>query len=73
MRRQLPAEISATELAALIDDWILSERDRRILKRRLIDHVHFEPLAEEMDMSPRHVKRIVYHGMEILIRHWPTH
>ena len=33
-----------------IAEWIHSERDRRILERRLIDGVTFERLAEEFDM-----------------------
>ena len=38
----------------LIDEWIIgknSERDRAILKRRLLDGVCYEPLAEEFDLS----------------------
>lgn len=40
--------ISNSEIEHLIDEWIHSERDRRILKRRLIDGICYEPLAEEM-------------------------
>lgn len=53
-------DISRTEIEHLIDEWILNERDRKILKRRLIDGICFEPLAEEFDMSVRQMKRIVY-------------
>lgn len=73
MRHQLPADLDTEQVERLIELWIFSERDRRVMKRRLLDKIKFEPLAEEMDMSPRHVKRIVYHSMEILIRHWPIH
>ena len=31
-------DISVSELNSLIDEWIFSERDRKILKRRLIDN-----------------------------------
>lgn len=51
--------ISNTELSKLIDDWVKSERDRKIMKRRLIDGIHFEPLAEEFDLSVRHTHDIV--------------
>lgn len=44
----------------LIDEWIFSERDRKILKRRLLDGICFEPLADEFDLSVRQVKNIVY-------------
>ena len=58
-----------TQMTALIDEWIHSERDRKMLKRRLIDGVCFEPLAEEFDMSTRQVKRIVYAAQIILFTH----
>ena len=61
--------ISNTELSALIDNWIKNERDRQILKRRLIDGICFEPLAEEFDISVRQCKRIVYKCKEKLISH----
>lgn len=58
-----------SHMSALIDEHIHSERDRRILKRRLIDGVCFEPLAEEFDMSDKQIKRIVYKLSERLFRH----
>ena len=51
--------LSRTEIEALIDEWILSERDRKLMKRRLIDGICIEPLSEEFEMSPRQVHRIV--------------
>lgn len=62
-------ELSRTELEKAIDEWILSERDRKILKRRLIDGIRFEPLAEEFDLSVRYTKTIVYKGEEKLFKH----
>lgn len=62
-------DYSRTELTVAIDEWILNERDRAILKRRLIDGICFEPLAEEFDMSVRQIKRIVYKSQEVLFRH----
>lgn len=53
-----------SEVRFLIDEYIHSERDREILKRRLIDGICFEPLAEEFDLSVRQVKNIVYKGQE---------
>lgn len=58
-----------SQISALIDEWIHSERDRAILKRRLIDSICFEPLAEEFDLSTRHVKTIVYKAQEALFKH----
>ena len=53
-------DISNTELSELIDEWIHSERDRNIMKSRLIDGLTFERLAEKHEMSTRHIKRVVY-------------
>lgn len=58
-----------SQISALIDEYIHSERDRAILKRRLIDGVCFEPLAEEFDMSDKQIKRIVYKLQEQLFKH----
>lgn len=52
--------LSRSQWERLIDEWIFSERDRAILKRRLLDGICFEPLAEEFDMSVRQIKTIVY-------------
>ena len=51
--------LSNSELSHLIDEWVKNERDRRVLKRRLIDGICFEPLAEEQNMSVQNVHRII--------------
>ena len=53
-------EYKNSEIGTLIDEHVHSERDREILRRRLIDGVRYEPLAEEFDLSTVHVKRIVH-------------
>lgn len=58
-----------SEIARLIDEYIHSERDRAILKRRLIDGICFEPLAEEFQLSVRQTKKIVYKAQEQLFKH----
>ena len=58
--------ISNTDLAALIDEWVKGERDRRIMKRRLIDCICFEPLAEEFDLSVQRTHTIVQKNIKIL-------
>lgn len=58
-----------SEIERLIDEWIFNERDRAILKRRLLDGICFEPLAEEFSLSVRHVKNIVYKSQSKLFRH----
>ena len=61
--------VSNSDISYLIDEWIHSERDRAILKRRLIDGVLYEPLADEFDLSVRQVKDIVYKSEEKLFIH----
>lgn len=53
-------DIPRSEWERLIDEWIFSERDRAILKRRLLDGVCYEPLAEEFNLSVQQTKHIVY-------------
>ena len=45
---------SRNEWEELIDNWVHNEIDRKMLKRRLLDGVCFEPLAEEFDLSVNH-------------------
>lgn len=60
---------SRSEWERLIDEWIFSERDRKILKRRLLDGITHEKIAEEVDMSVLQIKRIVYKGTDTLRKH----
>ena len=62
-------DLSRSEWEYLIDEWIFSERDRKILKRYLLDNICFEPLAEEFDLSVRQTKNIVYQTEQILFKH----
>ena len=62
-------EYSNSQISELIDEWIHSERDRAIMKRRLIDGLTHEKLAEEYDMSVRQIKRIIYKNMDRLSVH----
>ena len=68
MRKQIP-DLSRSEIDHLIDEWIFSERDRKILKRRMLDGICFEPLAEEFGLSPQAVKKIVYKALDRLYAH----
>ena len=65
-------DISRSELEALVDNWIIgrnAERNRMILKRRLLDGITFDRLAEEFDLSVRQVKNIVYQCEDKLYKH----
>lgn len=58
--------ISNTELQHIIEEWIKSERDRGIMKRRLIDGITIEKLAEEYDLSVKQVHRLAMKYSEYL-------
>ena len=62
-------DLSRSQVAHLIDEWIFNERDRKILKRRLLDGICYEPLAEEFGLSVRQIKTIVYKGEEKVFMH----
>lgn len=66
MRYVLP-QYGNSQMDALINEYVHSERDRRILHRRLIDGICYEPLAEEVGMSPRQVKAIVNKSLKQII------
>lgn len=57
-----------SQISFLIDEHIHSARDRALLKRRLIDGICFEPLAEEFELSVRQTKNIVYSLVPILFQ-----
>lgn len=58
-----------SRIAEVIDEYIHSERDRKILKRRFIDGICYEPLAEEFDLSVGQVKNIVYKHEHTIFKH----
>lgn len=62
-------ELPREEWERLIDSWIFSERDRNLLKRRLLDGIKYEDLAEEFEMSVRQVKAVIYKQSDKLFRH----
>lgn len=61
-------ELSRSEWENIIDEWIFSERDRRLIKRRLLDGILIEPLAEEFDLSVVQTQKIICKNQEILFK-----
>lgn len=65
-------EYSRTEIEAVIEEWIVgknAQRNRSILKSRLIDRLTFEELSEKYDMSVRQIQNIVYKTQEKIFKH----
>lgn len=60
--------LTRNEIEYMIEQRIHNERNRAILKRRLLDGICYEPLAEEFDLSVRQVKNIVYKCEDNLFR-----
>ena len=61
--------MSRSEIESLIDSWILNQRNREIVRRRFIDGIKIEPLAEEFDLSVSQTKLIVNQGKEVILSH----
>ena len=64
--------ISNSELAMLIDEWVRgldAERNREMLKDRLINGMLFESLAEKYNLSVRATQNIIYRASEQLFKH----
>ena len=65
-------DLCRREWEFLIDQWIIgrnAERNRAVIKRRLLDGICFEPLSEEFGLSVQQTNTIVYKGEQILIKH----
>ena len=51
-----------SEIERRISENIHSERDRRIMRLRLVDGLTYERIAEAVEMSAVQIKRIVQRG-----------
>lgn len=72
MKKMELYDISRSEWENLIDEWVVgrnAERNRRILKRRLLDGITYERLAEEFDMSTQNICSIIYKYQEKVFKH----
>lgn len=58
--------IPNNQLLQIIENWIKSERDRNLMKRRLIDGISLEKLSEEFELSVKQVYRITNKYYDIL-------
>lgn len=62
-------DYSRSQLEHIIDEWILNEKYRAVMKQRLLDGITYERLAEEFDMSVSQIKRIVYKSESKIFKH----
>ena len=61
--------LSRSQITELTDEWILNARGRNIVKRRLIDGITYEELAEEFHLSAQRVKEIVGKALTVILAH----
>lgn len=61
-------EYTNSRMIEVIEEYIHSERDRNLLKRRYIDGITYERLAEEFDISVAQVKRIIYRHENVIFK-----
>lgn len=61
--------ITNSQIKAVIEEYIHSERDRNILLDRFVNGYTFERIAEIHDMSTVQIKRIVYKNEITLFTH----
>lgn len=62
-------ELSRTDIEYFIDEWIVgnnAQRDREILKRRLIDGLSYYELSDEFNLSLPQIKMIVKKRQEFI-------
>jgi DNA-directed RNA polymerase specialized sigma24 family protein len=62
-------EYKNSEIEKIIDEYIHNQRNRALLKRRYIDGITLEALAEEFDLSVRQVKNIIYKNEDVILKH----
>lgn len=62
-------DLSKQQVLDLIDAYIFNERNRQIVRRRLLDGVLYEDLAEEYSLSVNQIKTICYKAIDKLSAH----
>lgn len=62
-------DLSYHELESIINEWVLSEKHRAMLKRNLLDDVPYRVIAEEFGYSDRQIARIIPELHKKLFKH----
>ena len=63
---ETPKRYSNSRLREIIEDYIHSERDRRILTEKYCNHKTMEQIAEIFELSVSQVKRIITRDGQII-------
>ena len=59
-------EYTNSDIETIINEYIHKERDRNLLKRRYMDGITHEKLAEEFNLSVKQVKNIIYKHKDLI-------
>lgn len=60
-------EYTNSNIKTIINEYVHKERDRDILKRRYIDGITYEKIAEEFNLSVNQIKNITYKYKNLII------
>jgi DNA-directed RNA polymerase sigma subunit (sigma70/sigma32) len=73
MKRQVEEEITRDQIEETIDKYIVlhlnAERNREILKRRLIDGRTHEQLAQEFGLAVQTIQQVLYKYEPVVFNH----
>ena len=61
-------DYSYSEWVKIIDERILNEVHRKIMKRKLLDGIAFEKIAEEVNLSTRYVQTVFDNELKRLVK-----
>ena len=62
-----------SEIEKIIDEHIFNEKYRDIIKLKFLDGMTYEQVAEQVGMSDRQVKRIIYKYGDKVLFHVPNY
>lgn len=63
------ADISNNDIDQAIELWVKGERNREIMRDRLINTMTYEKIAEKYELSVRYIKTLIYRQEEIIFKH----
>lgn len=68
-----PKAVCRTQLETAIDEWIVlslyADRDREIMRRRLVDGAPVERLTGEFDLSEQRIKAVIEKWYDVIFEH----
>lgn len=71
--RPPPKAACRTQLETAIDQWIVlslyADRDREIMRRRLVDGAPVERLMGEFDLSEQRIKAVINKWFDLIFEH----